>query len=515
MKISKKILQPFFLLIGLSLTVISCDKTIVEPTKDAYRPIKLDVNAGTWKTYVLESANEFVVPEPKPFSSSEYQAELLALKDAGKNLSSENKKAIEYWGAGAVYRWHEIGRLMAARYNIAPEADANGFYPIPNILTPQSYPKFPFASPPYSSRACAYLAVVQYDALVAAWNYKYKYKRNAPYKYDTSIQTALPMTDLPSYPSEDAVVAAASFKALSTLYPCEIEFLTAKLEESKNVRLWAGMNVKSDIDAGEALGKAIGTKVVERALKDGALQSGSQANTPKLMEAAISRGIKNIWVSQEIPARPPMLPNFGLLPTWNFDRATLNKIRPVMPYIVGSPEWQKDYDELQAINKNQTREQARIANFWNDGNASYSPPGHWNKIAAELCHENKFSEVAMARTMALVGTALMDAGIGCWETKFYYFTARPQQFGLKTSIGTPNFPSYTSGHSTYSAASATVLSYIFPSKKDELEAMALEASNSRVYGLIHFRVDCEMGLEHGKKIGQYAVARGKADGSEL
>ena len=33
--------------------------------------------------------------------------------------------------------------------------------------------------------------------------------------------------------------------------------------------------------------------------------------------------------------------------------------------------------------------------------------------------------------------------------------------------------------------------------------------------LIHYRVDCELGLTHGKKIGEYAILRAKADGSGL
>ena len=186
-----------------------------------------------------------------------------------------------------------------------------------------------------------------------------------------------------------------------------------------------------------------------------------------------------------------------------------------MPYVVGSSEWQKDMDELKAIQNKQTREQARIANYWADGAGSYTPPGHWHRAGANAAHEARFSEVRMARTLALLGTAEMDAGIGCWDAKYFYYTPRPQQFGLKTSVGLPNFPSYTSGHSTFSAAGATVLSYIFPEQAEKFNAQAMEASVSRIYGLIHYRVDCEMGLKHGKVIGEYAIARGKADGSGL
>jgi hypothetical protein len=171
--------------------------------------------------------------------------------------------------------------------------------------------------------------------------------------------------------------------------------------------------------------------------------------------------------------------------------------------------------ELRDMQRNQTREQARIANFWSDGAGSYTPPGHWMRYAANAAHEARYSEVRMARTFALVGTTLMDAGVCCWETKFYYYSPRPQQYGVKTSVGLPNFPSYTSGHSTFSAAAAAVLGYVFPDKAADFEAKAKEASESRIYGLIHFRSDCETGLICGKAIGNYAVSRGKADGSGL
>jgi membrane-associated phospholipid phosphatase len=124
----------------------------------------------------------------------------------------------------------------------------------------------------------------------------------------------------------------------------------------------------------------------------------------------------------------------------------------------------------------------------------------------------KYSEVRMARMLAYVGTALMDAGVACWETKYFYYSPRPQQFNLKTSVGLPNFPSYTSGHSTFSYAAATVLSAFFPERSNTFLANAQQASDSRVYGLIHFRVDCSMGGKHGKVIGDYAVKRAQQDG---
>ena len=107
-----------------------------------------------------------------------------------------------------MYRWNEIARELAARYNIPPASTADGKYPVPDAANPLADPKFPFANPPYTARALAYLSVAQYDALVAAWNYKYKFKRSAPSKVDATVRVALPVSALPSYPSEDAVVAA-------------------------------------------------------------------------------------------------------------------------------------------------------------------------------------------------------------------------------------------------------------------------------------------------------------------
>ncbi|HNP54301.1 MAG TPA: phosphatase PAP2 family protein, partial [Ferruginibacter sp.] len=73
---------------------------------------------------------------------------------------------------------------------------------------------------------------------------------------------------------------------------------------------------------------------------------------------------------------------------------------------------------------------------------------------------------------------------------------------------------YISGHSTFSGAAATVLSYINPNRAADYDAMAKEASLSRMYGAIHYRSDCEKGLITGNKVGQLAVDRGHTDGAE-
>lgn len=513
MKKQSQFIAISWLLFSLAATVISCDKSITEPQRVAYTPASVDEKAGAWKTYVLTSSTDVTLAAPAAVTSAEYQAELTDLKSKSASLSQEQQEAVVYWGTGAVYRWNEIARELAARYNVPPASNADGKYPVPDAANPLADPRFPFANPPYTARALAYLSVAQYDALVAAWNYKYKYKRLAPSKVDASVRVALPTSALPSYPSEDAVVAAASYTVLKAMFPGEVPFLDAKLAEHKNSRLWAGMNVMSDLTAGADLGSQVAAKVIARSKTDGMSGANNQTLTAGMVEAAKGRGLSEVWSSQETPIRPPMLPNYGAVTTWNFDAATKVKLRPEAPPALNSPEFTKALDELKAINRNQTREQARIANYWSDGAGSYTPPGHWMRMAANAANEAKYSEVRMARTLALLGTTLMDAGVCCWDTKFYYYFPRPQQFGVKTSVGLPNFPSYTSGHSTFSAAAAVVLSSVFPDQADQFWAKAQEASDSRIYGMIHYRFDCEAGLACGKKIGSYAVARGQADGS--
>ena len=86
-------------------------------------------------------------------------------------------------------------------------------------------------------------------------------------------------------------------------------------------------------------------------------------------------------------------------------------------------------------------------------------------------------------------------------------------------LATPPFPSYVSGHSTFSAAAAAVLEGVFgpdvafTATSDGLPgvtrrfsgfaAAAAEAGQSRIYGGIHFQFDNADGLAAGRALGEY------------
>jgi membrane-associated phospholipid phosphatase len=189
--------------------------------------------------------------------------------------------------------------------------------------------------------------------------------------------------------------------------------------------------------------------------------------------------------------------------------------RPSPPPSTSSPQMKEELAEIKRTVDHLTKTQLAIAQKWNDGAGTYSPPGHWNDVALEYVRDAKFSEVRAARAFALLNMAMHDAAVGCWEAKFFYFNPRPSQLdpGIKTQIGRPNFPSYTSVHSTFSAAATVVLSDLFPTGASGFAAMRDEAGISRLYGGIHYRSDIEAGKAHGARIGAYTLTFAHSDGA--
>ena len=159
-------------------------------------------------------------------------------------------------------------RELVAKYNLPPYQNADGTYPIPSAANPFAYPLFPFANPPYAARAYAYISAAQYDALVACWYYKKLYNRPAPYKTDNTIISKASQTDLPSYPSEAAVLAGVTAEMMKLLFPTEIAFIQAKATEQETATIMAGAATRSDIVAGEALGRQVAQVFIARARTD-------------------------------------------------------------------------------------------------------------------------------------------------------------------------------------------------------------------------------------------------------
>ncbi|MCA1962333.1 MAG: phosphatase PAP2 family protein [Prosthecobacter sp.] len=183
-----------------------------------------------------------------------------------------------------------------------------------------------------------------------------------------------------------------------------------------------------------------------------------------------------------------------------------------------------------------TEDQTKIAYFWVDGPGTASPPGHWNRIAQTISTSMGLSLEENARLFALLNLAMADTGIASWEAKVFYDTWRPMLAintadtdGNPDTIGdmawsplipTPSFGAYTSGHSAFSMAGATILAAFFGTDDiafttdsespflalgytrsfDSFSQAAQEAGMSRIYGGIHFMSDNVDGAILGENV---------------
>lgn len=495
---------------------MGCEEELAqEASFTDYTYTTLDEDGGSWKPVLIQAAQEIPVAPPADITSSTYLEEVDDVKQLSGEISSAQRKAIRYWSNNPILRWNEIALELVAKYNLIPGPNADGTYPAPNPEKPGDVPYFPYTHPPYTCRMLAYLSVAQFDGLVTAWHYKFMYNRPAPFEVDESIPAPAVYNSVPAYPSDGAVIALISRDILSAMFPLEKEYLAQLAEEQLYCLQASGVNVASDLAAGEVIAKAITAKALARASTDGM----KKAQAPKAVSDSIRNAAINqfgwSWTNMETPERPVGLtPLFGKVKLWNVPN--VEAVRPVPPPAPGSDEFNENVKELKDIAANMTQERRRIANWWADGLNTYTPPGHWNRFAKEYIIKYQVNPLRSARILAYLNMAIMDAGISCWDAKYYYHYPRPIEAipGFKTIVGTPNFPSYTSGHSTFSAAASEVLSYFFPQDRTQFEEWANEAAESRIYGGIHYRFDSEVGLKQGREVAQYTIDVARQDGAD-
>ena len=498
---------------------ISCGAIVMALTLSSSAPRVLaaannDANAGTWQMIVLTSPTQFSVPAPLATTSIAYLAELADIKTAQAQITDAQRANIAYWSKGGVARWSEVMIELVSRADLPPAPSPNGTYPVPDANNPFADPNFPFGNPPYAARAYSYVSVAQYDALKAAWYYKYLYNRPSPSKVDPGVKALAAISDLPAYPSEDAVMSGVTVELLKLLFPTSVDEINAKASAQLQAAYLSGKASASDIAAGVALGQAIYPVFLARAKADGMATAGSATAFQALSDAMNARG-ETPWRSMETPPRPPMLPNFGKVKAWMMTPDDISRERPGPPPSVSSTQMARDLAEVNDIVNHLSRDERAIAIKWADGASTPTPPGHWDFIAEPYITAANWTEVRAARAFALINMSLHDAAVGCWDAKYAYLSPRAAQLNsdVRTAIGLPNFPSYTSGHSTFSGAAAEVLTYLFPGGRADFETNRDEAAISRLYGGIHYRTDNEVGVTHGIAIGDYTVRFALHDGA--
>ncbi|NOT45459.1 MAG: vanadium-dependent haloperoxidase [Acidobacteria bacterium] len=255
-------------------------------------------------------------------------------------------------------------------------------------------------------------------------------------------------------------------------------------------------------------------------------------------------------------------PHWGLVKP--FAMTTGSQFRPTTP--PQSPLSQGFLDQARYVMDVQARltpEQKVIAEYWADGPNSELPPGHWTEFAAYVVERDQMDLNQTVKLYLALANAIFDASIATWDAKREFDYVRPvtairHLFRGKRVLGwagagkgtqeilgeawkpfqvptfpTPPFSEFTSGHSGFSMAAATVLktftgsdrfgffySQDVPLKADPTEPVtdvvlhwptftsaAREAGESRLYGGIHFYEGNVVGLDLGEKVGAAAYAR--------
>ena len=428
---------------------------------------------------MLPSAAAVPVPPPPAARSPEGRAELAQLKQLASHRTPAVRRAIATWNGGpAVAPWMRLAmRLGTERAK----------------------------DPPAISRAYGLVAVAMYDAAVAAWHWKYVYRRHPP----SGVGAAVPPGADPSYPSEHAAIAGAAWRVLAYAFP---EAPAGRLEESARAaarsRLEAGVNYPSDVAAGLALGRRVADAVIARAKRDGYGRrwNGARPHGPAH------------WEPPPGSAARPVEPLAGTWRTWVLSSGS--QLRPPPPPPYGSPGLLAEAREVLRVHRRLTPREQQVAEFWAGGVGAILPPAIWNQVTLAVLGHQALGVPAQARDLALVNVAMADAGIAVWDAKYAYWSPRPinviRELGLdphfEPLVSTPYFPSYVSGHAAYSGAASEVLAQLFPGDAALFRAKAVEAAMSRLWGGIHFRGDNETGLRMGREIGRLVMERARRQG---
>ncbi len=428
---------------------------------------------ATWPTWILRSADELRPAAP----SDPTQAEITEVLEMQAALTEEDASIMRQWTLrSAVLPWTEVGTAALDE----------------------------FFSPIRQYRGNGLLQGAMYDAVIAAYDAQDAYGRPAPSTVDAGI---LPLEGIdvsrPAFPSAEAAVAGAAAAVLTALLPDAAPGRFDDLADEATISLMqAGVAFRSDIDAGLALGRAIGARAI--ALAEGDQPASAWDGSGRLTGPGFWEPTPPGFVD---PPQEPLAPTWH---TWVLTRS--DEFRPAPPPAYGTPGYASQLTAVQEAVAGRTMAQARAANFWQGAPASTV----WDTFAMDLISRNGLDLPHAAQALALMGIAISDAEMAAWDGKYAYWTARPITIDpdLDVLFPTPPFPSYPSAHATVSNAAAVVLAHLFPDEELDLLGLALEAGASRAWGGIHFPIDNDAGQLLGRCVGYRVLEEARAKGAE-
>lgn len=431
----------------------------------------VEPEAGSWKTWAITSGKDYRVPPPPNARAT--RVELANLRYLVADRDPKIAASIQYWSAGApAYRWMQLitERILAGK-------------PVTG----------------YPHRLYAYVAMAMYDATVAAWESKYYYNRPRPADLYANFPTRLPTPASPSYPSEHAATAGAAAGVLAAFFPDEAASFQILAQEAGTSQIYAGVSFPSDYEAGLKLGAQVAERVIQLAKSDG---------SDAVWQGTVPQGPCN-WKGTN--------PGNATGPNWRpLLLSAPSEFRPAVPPPCDSPEVQAEL----AVVRNFPR---GLTAFPTNQRAFYwqSPEGlnFWPYTYADRwMFEDRLTHNAprVARVYALIAASFFDAFIASQDGKFAYWYIRPPQLdpSIVPLFPVPNFPSYPSNHSTFSATRSEMLAYLFPLHADEIRAVGKEGGDSRIWAGIHYPMDNFAGVTLGKAVAGKFIEWANGDGSQ-
>lgn len=463
------------------------------------------------------------------------------LPSSGAGCSNERQTtAVRLWAQRQVSDMRLFSRrsaigFVAALVGVSASKGAialSSAIPAPEVLTNwyrlilELVRHTPTYSPPVAARAFGYIGVTAFEATASG--------------SATLVSLAGQLTGLNPIPSRDpglaydeAVVLHAALAASARAYffntgPTGQRAMTAM---AAKLAVQVATGLPGDVvSRSEAYGVAVAAHILQWSEGDG---GALVENMGFPLEYDLTKGPSH-WVPTSL-IRQQQVP---LLPVWGNNRPFVMPDGASCP-LPAPPEYSEDPAsdfyrealEVVEIAKNLTDEQRLIARFWSDDPMlSPTPPGHWISIAMQILARDGRDIDTCVDVLARLGMAVSDGFIGCWNSKFEYDLLRPVTYIRRLMdpkweplLITPPFPEYPSGHSTQSAAAATVLTDLFGENfaftdvthEDDgmagrpfpsFWAAADEAGISRLYGGIHFRAAVERGMDQGRCIGAHVNA---------
>jgi hypothetical protein len=403
--------------------------------------------------------------------------------------------------------------------------------------------------PTRASRAMAIVHIAIFDAINAI---------TRQYQSYTGVQAP------PSAISLDAAVAQAAHDTLAALYPSQAPSVDTLLANDL-------ANIKNSPPkfAGIDLGRRAAAAILTMRTGD-----GSEVPDPRVGVDYFTSDLPGHWRQDPISLIPLALgAHWGECRPFVLESASHFRVPP--PPDMTSTEYTTAYAEAKNYGGDglttptlRTPEQTFIGIFWAyDGTPSLcAPPRLYNQITVHIAAQMHLGVVELARLLVLANTAMADAAMSVWESKYYYDFWRPITAiresdpgtgptgagdGNPATIGdvnfmplgapasnlvgpnfTPPFPSYPSGHGGFGGALFETLRRFFgtdaiaftfvsdefngatrdangnvrpymPRSFSSLSQAEEENGQSRIYLGIHFRFDKTQAILQGRQVADY------------